>query len=470
MQAVHRSPYAGSWYPDDAMEIQALLESAFARSERRTGVYLPEQALAFVTPHAGPAYSGTVAAAVYRTIARIRPEHIVVLAFPHRGGFSGVGIPDVERISTPLGELEVAPMPGVPRVEEAWVCDHSFEIQIPFLQRAAPEARVTPLYVGAMGEEARRSAADRLAAAWRPGMVFVASSDFNHYGHAFQYLPFPVDWDTGERLRELDLDCAEAAGSIDAGLFLRTVHEHRATVCGTDPIALLLEVLQQLAPGSIYQSVLDYQTSGELTGDFHHSVSYAALAYSRRESFDLSDSDGEALLHAATETLRCLRQTGESRPAKARGSAALEGRRGMFVSLHRGGELLGCIGSLSGRDTLASAAGELALSAALDDPRFRPAAETAGPMDVEISVLTPFRRILDSPQLRAGRHGALLKMSGRSGVLLPQVATEHEWNAEQFLAALARKTHLAPRCWRDPKARLSVFEAQVFARRAAVGS
>jgi AmmeMemoRadiSam system protein A len=134
------------------------------------------------------------------------------------------------------------------------------------------------------------------------------------------------------------------------------------------------------------------------------------------------------------------------------------------VSLHQGDELLGCLGNCQGRKPLAEEAADLALSAALEDPRFRPAAAVPGPIDVEISVLTPFRRIRGVEQFRLGVHGAYLNLDGHAGLLLPQVAANHSWTTESFWQAVARKSMLGPRAWRDRKAHLSVFEAQVFSR------
>jgi AmmeMemoRadiSam system protein A len=192
-------------------------------------------------------------------------------------------------------------------------------------------------------------------------------------------------------------------------------------------------------------------------------VSYAALGYFPRSAFDLDAADREALLGSATETLRRLRETHESRAFPAlHGSAALSARRGVFVSLHQGERLLGCVGSSEGRVPLSEEVANLALAAALDDPRFRPAASAVGPIDIEISVLTPFRRIWNAAECTVGKHGLFLKLGGHAGLLLPQVATELGWTAEEFLQAVARKSGLGPRAWRDPKARLYAFEAQVF--------
>jgi MEMO1 family protein len=467
MIPVHRSPYAGDWYPAEASALERLIQDAFESSSQRTGPFLFPNGLGFIVPHAGPKYSGTVAAAAYRALKQQKPESVVVLAFPHRGGLRGVAAPDVDVVATPLGEVRVERefSAGFPAMEEARVCDHSFEIQLPFLQKAVPGARITPLYVGEMDAGQRSAAADRLAAAWRPGVVFVASSDFTHYGRNFGHVPFPHDSAVKERLRGLDQEYIEAAGSLDSGLFLKTLVEHRATVCGTEPIALLLEVMRRLGGEEIYQTTLDYQTSGEITGDFRHSVSYAALGYYPRASFDLDQADREALLASAEETLTRLRETDERQASTARhGSEALTARRGMFASLHQGGQLLGCVGNVVGRSPLAEEAAELTLSAALDDPRFRPAAEAEGPIDIEISVLTPLRRMASRERFCPGRHGAFLRLGESAGLLLPQVATEYGWNAEEFLRALARKSGLRPKALEDPKARLYQFGAQVFGR------
>jgi MEMO1 family protein len=219
MLATHKSPFSGAWYPDDAAALDSLLSERFAESERRTGPFLFPDALGYVVPHAGPAYSGTVAAAVYRSLAKQHPERIVLLAFPHHGGLREVAVPDVARVATPFGEAVLdSDFAGFPRVPESHVCDHSFEIQLPFLQKSAPASRVTALYVGRMDNAARHAATDKLAAAWRPGTVFIASSDFTHYGQSFGYVPFPADRDVAARLLELDFDCIEAAGSLDSAM------------------------------------------------------------------------------------------------------------------------------------------------------------------------------------------------------------------------------------------------------------
>ena len=347
---------------------------------------------------------------------------------------------------------------------ESRVCDHSVEIQLPLLQRAAPGTPVVPLYVGSLDEPKRCAAARALAQVVQRGDVLLASSDLTHYGRAFGYRPFPVDEDTPDRLRELDHQAIAAACSLDPELFLESLRETGATVCGYDPIALLLETLRLLGGDEIFQQTLDYQTSAEIAGSYEHCVSYGALGYFRADSFDLCPEDQQALLASAGATLRHLRETGERLPVPpATSGGALRRRTGVFVSLHKEGELLGCIGNVATPLPLAEETPEMALAAALDDPRFWPHSRLPEGIEVEISVLSPMKRIRDWTAFRLGRDGALLERNDARGLLLPQVARGGAWTPARFLEALSRKAGLQPGAYRDARSRLSVFRAQVFA-------
>ena len=473
MQAAvsHLSPYGGSWYPGDPSQLRELLDRLFESSERRTGRYLAGKPLAFVVPHAGLAYSGTVSAAAYRHLQAEQPERILLLGFPHHGSAPGVWIPDVDAIRTPLGEVAVdrqavqalLETQHFKRLPESVLCDHSVEIQLPLLQKAAPGARIVPVYVSRLDGQMRESAAGALATWVRPGAVLMASSDFTHYGKAFGFQPFPADEWVAEHLRDLDESVIQAAGSLRQELFLEALRTTSATVCGVQPIALLLATLRLLdGEEEVFQELLDYQTSGEVTGDFKHCVSYAALGYFPHTAFHLGGGEQALLLESARQTLEHYLRTGERNPIPpARETAALERRAGAFVTLHKHGRLRGCVGRRSAAESLFQSIPELTLSAALEDTRFDPVAPSEQGLEVEISVLTPMKRIPDLDCFRLGLHGALLESGRRHSLLLPQVATEAKWKAKQFFDALARKAGLTSEVYRDPATRVYVFRAQV---------
>jgi MEMO1 family protein len=469
--AAHSSPFSGTWYPDDPAELRELLTKLFADSEKRTGLYSLPGGDAFVVPHAGLVYSGTVAAAAYRHLALQSPRRVVLLGFSHRGSPPGIGIPDAVAYRTPLGDVPVdgdaaahlAACRAFRPVPEARVCDHSVEIQLPLVQHAAPNASVVPLYVSHLDPADRAEAARALADLAAPGTVFVASSDFTHYGKNFGFQPFPNDQRVAGRLEDLDKSVADAAGSLDPELFLTELRASQSTVCGYDPISLLLATVRLLdAREEHFQELLDYQTSGAITGDFSHSVSYAALGYFPYSAFHLSEEEQSLLLASARATLASYQSTGERIPVlPERQTPALARRTSAFVTLHKRGELRGCVGSITAAEPLSDVVPGMTLAAALDDSRFDRVSLTETGIDIEISVLSPFKRIATRDEFHTGVHGALLDAGFHRGLLLPQVATEYDWDAAQFFQALARKSGAPASIYGDPSTRLHVFRAQL---------
>jgi len=176
----------------------------------------------------------------------------------------------------------------------------------------------------------------------------------------------------------------------------------------------------------------------------------------------LTESEQAALLRIARETISDHLKRGGAGVAKADGQRLAE-HRGAFVSLHKRGQLRGCIGTFVGRQPLVTTIQEMAVSASTRDPRFPPLSEAElGEVDLEISVLTPLRPIDDPQEIEVGRHGIYITRDFQSGVLLPQVATEYGWDRETFLEHTCMKAGLPRDAWRDPESKIEVFEAQVF--------
>ena len=137
--------------------------------------------------------------------------------------------------------------------------------------------------------------------------------------------------------------------------------------------------------------------------------------------------------------------------------------RGLFVTLRKDGALRGCIGTLSPTGDLTRCVSEYALRAALEDPRFVPLTEDELPRcGIEISVLSAPRVIEGPAEIEIGRDGLILELRGYRGLLLPQIAEEWGFDAERFLAEVARKAGLSPDAWRDADARVWAFQAEVF--------
>jgi AmmeMemoRadiSam system protein A len=151
---------------------------------------------------------------------------------------------------------------------------------------------------------------------------------------------------------------------------------------------------------------------------------------------------------------------------------ALRENHGAFVTLHRDDMLRGCIGYTANQRPLAHAVAECAVNAATRDPRFDPVSPEEVPkLHIEVSALTPgdtpetpFKAIDDVDEIVIGRDGLYVERPpARGGLLLPQVATERDWDVETFLAATCRKAGYPETAWQDPAVRIYRFSAQVFA-------
>lgn len=144
-------------------------------------------------------------------------------------------------------------------------------------------------------------------------------------------------------------------------------------------------------------------------------------------------------------------------------SEKLNEARGAFVTVYKQGTLRGCIGSIEAKKPLFETVKETAHSAAFGDPRFRAVTEEELPyLDVEISALTPFREIKDPEEIKVGEHGIMVSRGYHSGLLLPQVATERNWDRLTFLEETCNKAGLPRDAWKDPDTRILVFSADVF--------
>ncbi len=176
----------------------------------------------------------------------------------------------------------------------------------------------------------------------------------------------------------------------------------------------------------------------------------------------LDDSDRAALLKLARATLEA-HFAHESTPAYPASRKALSEQKGAFVSLHRGEELRGCIGQLYPDRELSKVVQHCVLSAAMEDMRFAPVApDELDNLSIEISVLSPFRRIQNIEEIEVGRHGLYIIQGHFRGLLLPQVATQYRWDRKKFLEHACLKAGLSQSAWQDPRTIIQTFEADVF--------
>lgn len=180
----------------------------------------------------------------------------------------------------------------------------------------------------------------------------------------------------------------------------------------------------------------------------------------------LNKEERKKLLEIARKSIEAYLKSGKKLELSEKDPLLLK-EMGAFVTLNKNGELRGCIGNLIGKKPLYLTVRDMAVEAALSDPRFSPVTlEELKDLDIEISVLSPMRKIDNPDNIRLGIDGVLVRKGFRSGVFLPQVATETGWSKDEFLSNLcSHKAGLAPDAWKDKDTEILTFTAEVFSEK-----
>lgn len=471
------STLAGTWY---SATRQALIQEIRSCLDQVVGEPTLEGVCALIQPHAGYRFSGPTAAHGLRQIAGKTYSRVVVMGPSHRAYLRNqVALPDATHVDTLLGEVpldtefmaRLAESPFFRVLPEVQEGEHSVQIQIPLLQQTLDAFRLVPLVMGQLDAGAIRAVADVLRPLLDPGTLVIASTDFTHYGPNYHYVPFKENVE--QNIEKLDRGALDLIRERDVDGFLAYCQRTGATICGRDPVAVLLALLPEGAEAHL----LRYATSGRMLGDFRNSVSYVSMAFTGRwkgnamsctptpDKFELAVEEQKALLRLARGTIEYFLKHRRLPSPEDLGIAITPGMQqvaGAFVTLHKKGQLRGCIGEVIPRRPVYQAVIEQAVNAAVNDYRFRPVtAEELPLLHIEISVLTPPQPVASYRDIVLGKHGIILDKQGHSALFLPQVAVEQKWALEETLTHLSLKAGLAPNAWREG-ARYNVFEALVF--------
>ncbi len=465
---VDRQPSAaGQFYPANPTDLENTLTSLFSQARHLEN---PRNIVAIIVPHAGYAYSGEVAASGFAQIDHEKHyDNVFIIGPSHHIGFDGAAVYTSGDYITPLGKVEVNRALGrdLARREplfsdrtDAQLQEHSVEVQIPFLQHLLKQhLRIVPIVVGSSSPQTCM----RLGKALRPFFtkqnLFVISSDFSHYPSYDDAVL--VDRATAGAI---------VANSPERLLSALRANEERGvpnletSLCGSSAV---LTFLSMSSTADAVFTPVEYRNSGDAaSGDKQRVVGYWSIAVAlkeRTESFVLANDDKRALLRIARQTItEYLAQQGVPSIDASALSPAVQMPCGAFVTLTKHRQLRGCIGRFEATEPLYKIVQEMAVAAATQDSRFEPVQSSElRDIDVEISVLTPMRRIQSIDEFELGKHGIYMKKGGHSGTFLPQVAKETGWSKEEFLGHCAEdKAGIGWSGWKD--AELYVYDALVF--------
>jgi AmmeMemoRadiSam system protein B/AmmeMemoRadiSam system protein A len=472
--------HAGRFYPAEAGVLSRSLDEMLAQV-RVDGNVTPR---AIIVPHAGYQFSGLAAAHAYKILQQSKSgmiNRVILLATSHYSYLRGVALGE-HPYQTPLGvyPVDTRAIAVLKEMDFPWVenkialtREHSDEAQIPFLQKVLPQAQLVPIIVGDLDGPGMESTAKAIAAIVDDHTVIVTSSDFTHYGVNFDYAPeFHKDTRTG--IYELDQGAIDCIARRSSAAFAGYIGQTGATICGANPITLLLKIFElNHWPGRV--RLLTYYTSGDLTGDWKHSVSYAAIALGALQEVVpvmdqkyLDPGEERTLLQLARFVLESFIGRGitdfpDSKLSDFHLTPALKQKLGVFVTLKKHGDLRGCIGNIVGIRPLYQGVVENTQNAAAHDPRFNQVApDELEKIEIEISVMSPLEPVRSLDEIQVGRDGLVLKKGFHSGVFLPQVPVEWNWDKTTYLEQLGLKAGLAREAYKDPQTELLRFSAQVF--------
>lgn len=285
--SVREPAVAGQFYDSNPESLKRQIEKMFADAGSPVA-HRGEYVQAVIVPHAGYVYSGKTAAKTLKAASAFKYKRALVISPSHSFPFKGLALSSYNAYETPLGRIPVdTDMLNEIRAKKCrWINDrdevhipeHSLEVELPFLQILFPGLPIAPVICGHVDLEIAGSVSEALYPFMHSDTLWVVSSDFTHFGRQFGYLPFSKD--IPERLRELDSGAIEKIIGVDCRGFSDYVEETGATICGANPIRILLRTMEKaiMQAGSKYSPKLtEYTTSGELTGDYSHTVSYAGI-------------------------------------------------------------------------------------------------------------------------------------------------------------------------------------------------
>ena len=490
---IRRPAVAGQFYAGSQKQLLADVVGCYEASK---DIRALQRVQAVIVPHAGYVFSGATAASAFSCIdPSAQYEHIFLLGPSHHVWLdkASVGV-GYEAYNTPLGNVKVDAELGGQIIasnsvftfeERAHNKEHCLEVQLPLLQYRFKEMPpIVPIVIATQSWQKLEQIAEALLPYFNERNLFVISSDFSHYPSYKDAQK--VDGATGEAIMTGSVLKFVEALEKNESLGIRNLD---TSACGEAAIAVLLMMTEDSKGIQIHH--VRYCNSGDSQyGGHDRVVGYHAFAFTREEKgarvptvpafeegekpstsekaptvaedsgFTLTDADKAALKEIARESIRLSFFGRNYKPENL--SPTLKQKCGAFVSLHKHGRLRGCIGHFGEDHALGEIVAQMARAAAFEDPRFDSVRQSElEDIDIEISVLTPMRRIKSLDEFVLGKHGIYIRKGWRSGTYLPQVADEVNWSKEEFVShCAAEKAGIGWNGWKD--AELYVYEAIVF--------
>ncbi|MBT6006351.1 MAG: AmmeMemoRadiSam system protein B [Prolixibacteraceae bacterium] len=461
-----KASFAGKFYPASKKELTQQLAGFFRKAKKR--INSQHQLQALIVPHAGYIFSGQIAASAYNQIPDdAKYKRVFVLASSHNYYFNGAAVYCSGNYITPLGELNVDKELANSLINsstvfqqknEAHNFEHSLEVQLPFLQKKlGSKFLLIPIILGTNSAEECEKIGKSLKPYFTSENLFIISTDFSHYP---EY----------EDANKVDQITTQAICSNRATELVRVLSENKklniknlaTSLCGWTSVLTLMYLTEKMKVSYVR---IDYQNSGDTKpfGDKNRVVGYGSIAiFNNDDPFHISEEEKKEILGKARASIEKFIKTGKRAkiiPPEIKG--VLNKITGVFVSIYIKSELRGCIGNFADEKTLNELVQKMAVSATCDHRFDDLKIKDLENLELEISVLSPLKRIESVKEIELGKHGIYIKKGLNSGTFLPQVATKTGWDLAGFLGHCARdKAGLGWDGWKT--ADIFIYEAVIF--------
>lgn len=419
---------AGKFYTEDKNELQKQLE----QFEQRNLKDYSCSTRAIISPHAGYVYSGQLASNAFQYLDKT-VKNIFIIAPPHYLPVRGLSLSSFEKWKTPSGEIEVNQKInneleekfGCTFQDEAFLEEHSAEVQVPFIQKYLSNVKIIPILAGDID-----LVADVIEHYWKnPENAFVISSDLSHFYKS-------------EDAKKIDLQTAEMIEDFEIEKF-----EHERA-CGAIGICGLVKFLNKNKYSLIR---LGMYNSGDITGDNSRVVGYGSwfVYEGARNEFIKKYFPNFVIDICKKSILAGLNKE----DLKFENIPPVFGQKGAcFVTLEKkNGDLRGCIGSIIAHRWLIDDLAQNAQNSAFSDPRFQPLKKHEfEELNINVSLLSSPEKmhfkdeqdLLD--QVKPFIDGIIIKDKGYQAVYLPSV-WEQLPEKEIFLESLKIKAGMTPK-------------------------
>ena len=464
-----QADFDGSWYPEDPKVLKRDIDKYLgdASVEKIEG-----EIIGAIVPHAGYEYSGSIAAYAFKALKQKNPDTVIIVGFTHRRFFEkSAAVFTDEAFYTPLGKAEIDMDltkrllvfdKNIKDIPVAFSEENSVEMEVPFSQATLEGAKFVLIAVSDQSMDTSRILANALYHVLkdRDNYVILASTDLCHYRSYSE--ANRMDKETIKKIEKFDPE----------SFYLYSLKSNHEAMCGPGAVYAVMLASKKLGADEV--KILKYANSGDTSGMKNRVVGYVSVLFvksaqkktsltNKGEGEMFNKDQKEKLLKIARDSISHYLKTGKKLDVEV-DDEALKENMGAFVTLHKNGELRGCIGHMEAAEPLYLTVRNMAIAAAVEDYRFSTVTQSElDDIDIEISVLSPMERIEDPNIIEMGKHGVKVRMGWRGGVYLPQVATETGWTREEFMNSLcAHKSGIPMDAWKTGECDIYIFTAEVF--------